>query len=80
MVLFLQLADLIREHIGAEASALVSLVPLKYETRDLVLVKVPRGINWYYLDNIFYIRRSGSTISLQGHDLDRFRREFAQRA
>ena len=71
----LMLTDLIRSHIGADASALVSIEPVSYQGRDLVIVRVPKGLGWYYLDNEkFYVRRPGSTITLDGTERERYQR------
>lgn len=71
----LMLTDLIRSHIGADASALVSIDPVAYQGRDLAIVRVPKGLGWYYLDNEkFYVRRSGSTIALDGVERERYQK------
>ena len=71
----LLLADLIKDHIGGDASALVTIQPVSYKDRDVIVLKVPRGSNWYYLNKSeFYVRRSGSTISLEGRERESYQR------
>jgi len=65
----LLLADLIKDHVGGDASALVTMQPTLYKGKDVIILKVPKGPNWYYLNkNEFYVRRSGSTIPLDGRE------------
>jgi len=76
----LSLADSIKDHIGADASALVSFTAMTYQSRDVVLVEVPRGLSsWYYLGgNQFFVRRAGSTISLDGAERERYQMHFKE--
>ncbi|MEW6619980.1 MAG: ATP-binding protein [bacterium] len=69
-----KLTDLIREHIGRESSAIVTVRRYTYEDIDLCLIQVPKGKIWYYLDGTqFYVRRTNSTILLEGYEMDRYK-------
>ncbi|MEW6607860.1 MAG: ATP-binding protein [bacterium] len=72
-----KLTDLIREHIGREVSAMVTVQRYTYKDIDLCLIQVPKGKIWYYLDETqFYVRRSNSTILLEGYDMDLYKESF----
>lgn len=70
-----RLTDLIRAHIGRDASAIINKIEKHhYKGQDLCLVKVPKGAGWYYLDEKqFWVRRAGSTILLEGQEMDRYK-------
>lgn len=69
-----RLSDLIRTHIGKEASAIVNFQRHQYQGKDLCLVDVKKGRSWYYLDkNRFYVRRANSTILLEGREADSYK-------
>jgi hypothetical protein len=71
----LMISDLIRSRIGGSASALVSIEIIKYEDRHLALIRVPKGIGWYYLDEQkFFVRRSGSSVPLEGRSMEEYQR------
>ncbi|MDI6735254.1 MAG: ATP-binding protein [bacterium] len=71
-----RLTDLIRAHIGEDASIIVR--PQKYtykDSKDLCLIDVPKGKRWYYLDEKqFYVRRVGSTELLEGRSMDDYKK------
>lgn len=69
-----RLSDLIRTHIGREASAIVNLQCYQYQGKNLCLVDVKKGRSWYYLNkNQFYVRRANSTLLLEGREADSYK-------
>lgn len=61
--------DLIRSHIGGDASSLVIPRIVRYKDKDLMILRVPKGYDWHYLDDKhFYVRRAGSTMALEGRE------------
>ncbi|MFH0775732.1 MAG: ATP-binding protein [bacterium] len=71
----LRLTNLVQNYISKEVSASIRIQKQQYMGVDLCLIEVPKGLDWYYLDTSrFYVRRYGSTILLEGREMDSYRR------